>query len=256
MKPVKILLMASGAVGGIITEWMIQNYKKDLALVVSDNKYCIKICNKNLVPCIEKREWRPFSSTPTGGGRCLRTPKVTKYDLGILAWWPDILPKEYFSLVEKGFINTHPSYLPYNRGKNPNFWALVEQCPFGVTLHKIDENIDTGPIIAQKRIKYDWTDTGGTIYSRAQVEMVELFTKTYPRIRRFDFRAKPQDDSGSYHHSSEMIRSSQLQLDSVTTPRKLFNLLRARTCDNRPACSFVENGKSYEVTVDIRRVYD
>ena len=38
------------------------------------------------------------------------------------------------------------SYLPFNRGKNPNVWSIIESTPCGATIHKIDEKIDTGKI--------------------------------------------------------------------------------------------------------------
>ena len=47
------------------------------------------------------------------------------------------------------------SYLPYNRGAHPNFWSFVNNTVKGVTIHEIDQGIDTGKIILQKSIKFD-----------------------------------------------------------------------------------------------------
>ena len=43
-----------------------------------------------------------------------------------LAWWPRIIPGYIIDIPETGVINFHPSLLPYNRGKNYNFWTIVE----------------------------------------------------------------------------------------------------------------------------------
>ena len=66
----------------------------------------------------------------------------------------------------------HNSYLPYNRGKNPYFWTFIEEKPYGVTIHKVDEGIDTGEIISQKLIQYDWEDNAGTIYEKSLIRIV------------------------------------------------------------------------------------
>ena len=45
--------------------------------------------------------------------------------------------------------------MPYNRGSHPNFWSFVENTPAGVTIHEVDEGVDTGKIINQKQIVFD-----------------------------------------------------------------------------------------------------
>ena len=59
----------------------------------------------------------------------------------------------------------------------------MEKVPFGVTLHFIDSGIDTGDIVFQKSIPYDWCDTGETLYKKAQAEMINLFIEKYHLIR-------------------------------------------------------------------------
>jgi len=123
----------------------------------------------------------------------------------LLIWWPFIIKSPLLEFPKNGFLNTHPSLLPNNKGKNPNFWSIVEGRPFGVTLHKIDSGIDTGPIIEQKEIQYDWTDTGGSLYKKALSEMIELFKATYPKIRLQISNVKHQSGDGSFHYPESVI---------------------------------------------------
>jgi len=51
-----------------------------------------------------------------------------------------------------GIINVHPGYLPDVRGNNPYLWAIVHDLHQGVSVHFIDESIDTGPIILRQRL--------------------------------------------------------------------------------------------------------
>jgi len=63
-----------------------------------------------------------------------------------------ILKADLLKLVTA--INIHPGYLPYNRGPNPNLWSFMDDTPKGVTIHYVDEGIDTGDIIAQKKVSF------------------------------------------------------------------------------------------------------
>ena len=183
--------------------------------------------------------------------------KNIKIDIGILLWWPKIINSQIINSAKKGFINTHPSLLPNNRGKHFSFWSLVENCPFGVTIHMVGDGIDDGPIISQSKIEYTWEDNGETLYKSAQKEMIKLFKETYPMIRSLEFPTKPQDlDAGSFHYSNEIEQSSLLQLDQTIEVRELLNLLRARTFKGYPACRFEEDGIEYEVRVEITKKND
>ena len=59
---------------------------------------------------------------------------------------------------------------------------------------------------------------------------------------------------GSFHLAKELDRASYIELDKNYCARDLLNLVRARTFDGHPACSFKEkNGEEFEVRIEIRR---
>ena len=177
-----------------------------------------------------------------------------RFDLGLLAWWPRIIKAPLLSLARHGFINTHPSLLPYNRGKHYNFWAIVEQAPFGVSLHMVDEGVDSGDIVAQLPVPYNWEDTGASLYAKAQVAMIELFKSAYPRLRTLAFDRRPQNAAeGSFHRASELEGASTIQLDRMYRARDLLNLLRARTFPGHPGCRFHDSDVEYEARITIER---
>lgn len=62
-----------------------------------------------------------------------------------------IIPSEIVRKFYGKIINLHISYLPYNRGYYPNVWSFLDNTPKGVTIHLIDEGIDTGDILLQKK---------------------------------------------------------------------------------------------------------
>ena len=177
-------------------------------------------------------------------------------DLIVLAWWPYIVPDSILGLPRLGCLNFHPSLLPHNRGKDPNFWALVEQRPYGVTLHFADSSTDGGDIAYQREIPVTWQDTGGTLYRRGLEAIVDLYREHLPEILAGEIPRARQPSGGSYHRRSELDAASELHLDAPTTGRDVLNLLRARTFPPHPAAWFVDDGVRYEARISIERAGD
>jgi methionyl-tRNA formyltransferase len=242
----RLLLFCDSHVGSAIFHHLLQEYPEDLGAVVTTRKNSIfESAFQHDIPAFVFESEEQFTSAISTNSR---------FDLGLLAWWPKIISAQIISLTKGGFINTHPSLLPYNRGKHYNFWALVEQAPFGVTLHYVNDNIDAGDIVAQNSISYGWEDTGETLYKQASQAMINLFIDSYPMIRAGKVLRVAQDlTRGSFHYGKEIDEASRIDLDNIYTARKLLNLLRARTFPGHPACEFIENGLAYEVTVKIKR---
>lgn len=248
--PVRLILFADDKVGEEIYFHLFENYRNDLCQVVTTGKNTIfEHASSNSIPCTIKKELPECEQITSAFNQS------GPFDWGILAWWPCIIKEPLLSLPQNGFINTHPSMLPHNRGKNPNFWALIEQCPFGVTLHKINHKIDDGQIIAQREIPYNWEDTGESLYSKALSAMTELFVNTYPNIRsgNIDF-TKPDPAKETFHLAKEIDEKSTIDLESIYTAKDFLNLLRARTFRGFPGCRFTDNGQDYEICISISKV--
>lgn len=244
---VPVTVFADAEVGLCCVNWLINNYKLDLVSIVTTGENEIYRLAQD--SGISSHVFQDDSTYLN-----YRDSANVSGDLGLLLWWPKIISPRIINSSKFGFINTHPSLLPHNRGKHYNFWALVEECPFGVSLHFVDSGIDCGDLIAQKTIKYTWEDTAETLYLRAIAGMKELFIDTYPFIREKRFSAIPQDLSkGSLHYASELEAASVIDLDQPTTARQLLNLLRARTFRGYPSCSFFDHGVKYEVRIEITK---
>lgn len=176
-------------------------------------------------------------------------------DIAILAWWPYIISEELINVANEGFLNFHPSLLPYNRGKDPNFWSIVENTPFGVSIHWVEPEIDSGPIAFQRRIEKSWVKTGADLYNTAQEEIVNLFIRNYRRIKNGHIPREPQDDSkATYHERSELDQASEIELDKEYTARNLLNLIRARTFPPHPGAWFTDDDVRYEVRISVNKV--
>lgn len=119
-------------------------------------------------------------------------------DLIISYNYKHIIDEEIINLG-RNIINLHISYLPYNRGADPNFWSIVDGTPSGVTIHKIDKGIDTGDILLQKTVDIKDTDTLGSSYTKLHREIQKLFIDNWESIRDNKIKPTPQVGKGTYH---------------------------------------------------------
>lgn len=80
------------------------------------------------------------------------------WDVAIIVDYGKILPASLLSIPKKGFLNVHPSLLPRFRGASPMRSAILNnEQNTGVTIIHVDDQMDHGPIIAQKQITVsDW----------------------------------------------------------------------------------------------------
>ena len=87
-----------------------------------------------------------------------------KCDLFVSMSFNQIFKKEIYSIPSNGTINCHAGKLPFYRGRNILNWALInDEKEFGITVHFIDEGIDTGDVILQKTFNINDSDNYKTL---------------------------------------------------------------------------------------------
>jgi methionyl-tRNA formyltransferase len=117
-----------------------------------------------------------------------------------------IIPENIIEYVQGKIYNLHISYLPWNKGSNPNFWSFYEDTLKGVTIHQIDKGIDTGKILYQKEcILKPEEETFQTSYEKLHQTMVELFKEKWEEIKTGTHPLLEQRGEGSYHSDKELI---------------------------------------------------
>ena len=101
-------------------------------------------------------------------------------------------------------VNLHNAMLPHNRGWHAVHWSVIDGTPSGVTIHYMDERLDTGDIVAQREVPLGAEMTLRTAWSALQAELLSLFEERWPAIRDGDCSATPQPPGGSYHRKSDL----------------------------------------------------
>jgi methionyl-tRNA formyltransferase len=159
--------------------------------------------------------------------------KATSFDLNFIKenqiefvvsfGYRHIIKHDTVHYLRNRMINLHISYLPWNRGADPNLWSFLENTPKGVSIHLIDEGIDTGEIIAQKTVNFEMENpTLATTYNKLQDEVILLFKENWPCIAQGRFEASKQPIGGSFHKSSDKDRFMHLLTKGWETPIELL----------------------------------
>lgn len=112
----------------------------------------------------------------------------------------------YDTIITKGFIskrecfNFHPGILPWYRGSGAYSWAIMNgEMESGVTLHRIDEDIDHGNVISILRFPIWKDDTAESVFERAEESIFNMFKYWLPLILSGDFIAMPQIEGRIYY---------------------------------------------------------
>lgn len=129
-----------------------------------------------------------------------------------------ILRRPVLDRLPDRIVNLHISHLPYNRGADPNLWSLLEDTPAGVTIHYVDEGVDTGDIIAQRRLEIGDGETLATSYAALQAAMLELFAEHWPAIRDGRCGRRPQVGPGTSHRVADRAAVEHLLTAGWDTP--------------------------------------
>ncbi len=130
------------------------------------------------------------------------------------------LPAAVLDLFPERALNIHISYLPWNRGADPNLWSFLEDTPKGVTVHFMTEAIDAGPVLGQKKIAVSQDETLKTSYAALQQAAADLFFELWPAIKKNEIAGEPQAPGGSFHRKADAEAYAHLLQKGWDTPVK------------------------------------
>lgn len=123
--------------------------------------------------------------------------KALKADLLVVVAFR-ILPKHVLEIPKIGSVNLHASLLPKYRGAAPIHWAVINgEKETGCTIFFLDEKVDTGNIIAQKKTPIGKNETTGDVYARLEKMGSELLLEAIQKIDSGSYELMEQDDEAA-----------------------------------------------------------
>lgn len=155
----------------------------------------------------------------------LRLTRAYEPEIGLCTGYNWLLPPEVLAVPRLGVVNSHPSLLPRHRGPFPFAWAVRENDPeLALTVHLMDEQFDTGPILAQgSRPMPADTSLEGMIPTLRELSG-ELFPRALRRVLAGD-RGDPQSEDGATYAGP--FGEDYVELDRGRTRAELLRQVRA-----------------------------
>ncbi len=170
--------------------------------------------------------------------------KVEKYncELFVSMSFNQIFKTEIINLPIYKTINCHAGKLPFYRGRNILNWALInDEKDFGITVHYIDEGIDTGDIILQRDHEITDLDNYNTLLERAYIDCANILYDAVILFKDGFVKGKKQDTINSVGFYCTQRKVGDEILNWNQTSREIFNFTRS-ICKPGPMARVFING--------------
>jgi len=169
-----------------------------------------------------------------------------KAEVGVIVAYGRILKKETINVMKKGWINFHPSLLPKYRGPSPIQWAILNGDRItGITTTFLEEKMDAGDIILQKKIKIKENDTFGKLKRIIENEGCKLLMDTLDLVEKGNVKTIVQDDSLATYTEKVIRKTTIIDWDSPS--KKIHDQIRA--LNPTPGAQTFIKGKKLKIFV-------
>ena len=151
-----------------------------------------------------------------------------------------IIPKPLLNLLPGGFINFHYGLLPQYRGANPVLAQMLNgETETGISIHIVDENIDTGPIVMQQRIRIEDNDTFGMQLHKLGMLGASMLQ---PMLRFYQLSpllpSVPQDEQKAGYFKKPVAANLMINWNTMGS-KQVIRLINACNPWNKGAGAFI-----------------
>ena len=170
--------------------------------------------------------------------------KKLNADIAIVVAYGQIIPKEMLSLTKKGFINIHASLLPKWRGAAPIQRAIMNlDKQTGISIMKIDEKLDTGPVCNFYKLDIKHNDNAETISDRLSALAAENFLDNIDEILENKIGFKEQAHEEATY--ANKIEKAEGKIDWNNSAESIIGKINGLY--SNPGAWFIYNGERYKI---------
>lgn len=162
-----------------------------------------------------------------------------------------MLPKVIWSIPKHGTINLHASLLPNYRGAAPINWALINGEKYtGVTTFFIDDEIDTGDILLQKKIKINETDNAQDLHNSLSKTGSLLINETINRVLNNSIKPIKQESNKAYK-TAYKLNKDNIKIDWENKAIEIYNKIRGLSPYPGARTTIVDNNRKIKKNIII-----
>ncbi|HEC1794622.1 TPA: methionyl-tRNA formyltransferase [Campylobacter lari] len=240
MRQLKIGYFADGI-------WAHNAFKK----IISDSRFSVKFIvprydsSDSVLFNFSKEYNIPYIKTQNINSReFINQIKIYNIDIFVSMSFNQIFKKELLNFPKYKTINCHAGKLPFYRGRNVLNWVLINnEDEFGITVHFVDEGIDTGDIILQKTYPISMNDDYSTILNKAYDECPNVLFEALEKIFNNDVNLVKQDDIHGVGFYCAQRKPGDEIIDWNQNSLDVFNFIRALNHPDLGAVSYINKEK-------------
>ena len=170
----------------------------------------------------------------------ISTVEKYKCDLFVSMSFNQIFKSKIINLTKYKIINCHAGKLPFYRGRNVLNWVLInDEQEFGITVHFVDEGIDTGDIILQKTFQINDQDNYSTLLEKAYTECPNILYESILLFKKGKVKSYKQNKLSPLGFYCVERKKGDEILDWNQTSREIFNFVRAISKPGPSAKTFI-----------------
>ena len=176
----------------------------------------------------ETRGGRFFEARKVGASRWDGFWRDTPPDLLFMVSWRYLVPPAVTQRARLGAFVFHDSLLPAYRGFAPTVWAILNgEDHTGVTLFEAAEGVDSGPMVAQRRVPVGPDDTIAEVLPRVTAACLDLLTEYWPALTAGTAPRTPQDEAQATYTCRRIPADNRI--DWSRPAQEVYDLIRAVT---------------------------
>jgi methionyl-tRNA formyltransferase len=176
------------------------------------------------------------------------------YDFFVVASYGKIIPQSVLDIPKLGTLNVHPSLLPKLRGASPIKGAILSENETGVTIMRLDADMDHGPIVAQKKV-LSWNNSdmpyAEDLENILGSEGGKMLANILPEWISGNVEEKEQDHSAATLCGKIEKENGQLNMDD--SPE--INLRKIRAYHIWPGAYYFIENRDKKIRVIVKRAH-
>ena len=244
-KEIKIIFLGTPKFGAVVLEGLIKSGHKPFLVVTEPDK---PVGRKQIVTPPQVKVLAEKYNIPVAQPDKIKNWKLEiknlNPDLGIVASFGQIIPSDILGIPKYGFLNVHPSLLPKYRGPSPIQFAILDgEEKTGVTIMRISEKLDTGPILSQQEIELDQKETFESLHDKLAEVGTKLLIEAIPRLLAGKLPPLLQDDTKATY--TKIFKKEDGKIDWKKPAKEIERQIRA--LNPWPGTYTIYNGKRLKI---------